>query len=36
MLENGGGGHMNAGTCQVDNEQSEAILKDIIEKLQDK
>ncbi len=36
MLENGGGGHMNAGTCQVDNEQSEVILKDIIEKLQDK
>jgi len=35
MLENGGGGHKNAGTCQVDNEQSEDILKDIIEKLQD-
>ncbi len=30
MLKYGGGGHVNAGTCQVENSQSEALLKDLI------
>lgn len=29
-LQYGGGGHMNAGTCQIANEQAEQALKDII------
>lgn len=29
-LKYGGGGHENAGTCQVDNEKAEEILKEII------
>jgi len=33
MLEYGGGGHRNAGTCQVDNDNAEAILAEIIGKL---
>ncbi|MFD1382332.1 exopolyphosphatase [Rhodanobacter aciditrophus] len=32
-LEYGGGGHMNAGTCQVDNDQAEQALQDIIKKI---
>ena len=28
-----GGGHLNAGTCQVDNDQAESILGDIIQKI---
>lgn len=35
MLEYGGGGHRNAGTCQISNEKSTEILNEIIEKLQD-
>lgn len=34
MLSYGGGGHMNAGTCQVPNDQAEILLKEIVEKLQ--
>lgn len=34
MLEYGGGGHYNAGTCQVDNDSANVLLKEIIEKLQ--
>lgn len=30
MLEYGGGGHENAGTCQVPNEQSEQVLEELI------
>jgi nanoRNase/pAp phosphatase (c-di-AMP/oligoRNAs hydrolase) len=30
MLRYGGGGHLNAGTCQVDNEKSEDVLKELI------
>lgn len=30
MLKYGGGGHRNAGTCQVENDQAERILKEII------
>lgn len=33
MLENGGGGHQNAGTCQVANDQAEAVLKKLIAKI---
>jgi nanoRNase/pAp phosphatase (c-di-AMP/oligoRNAs hydrolase) len=33
MLEYGGGGHANAGTCQVENERAEAVLKDLIQRL---
>lgn len=34
MYEYDGGGHFNAGTCQVDNENSEEILNEIISKIQ--
>ncbi len=30
MLKYGGGGHHAAGTCQIDNDQADAILKEII------
>ncbi len=30
----GGGGHRNAGTCQVDNDKADQILNEIVEKLQ--
>ncbi len=33
MYEYEGGGHMNAGTCQVDNDKAEQILTDIIDKI---
>ena len=33
MLQYGGGGHQNAGTCQVDNDQAEAVLKELIIKI---
>ncbi|MBP2633721.1 MAG: phosphoesterase [Firmicutes bacterium] len=33
MLSYGGGGHANAGTCQIDNEKAEQILVELIEKL---
>ena len=32
-LKYGGGGHRNAGTCQLDNDKADAILPDIIEAL---
>jgi len=32
-LEYGGGGHMNAGTCQLDNDKVDELLPQIIEKL---
>jgi len=35
MLKYGGGGHMNAGTCQVDHDLAPQILDDIIEALKD-
>lgn len=35
MLGYGGGGHMNAGTCQVSHEIAEQVLNELIEKLQD-
>jgi nanoRNase/pAp phosphatase (c-di-AMP/oligoRNAs hydrolase) len=33
MLEYGGGGHENAGTCQVANEQSEEVLGALIQRI---
>ena len=33
MLEYGGGGHENAGTCQVDNERSEEVLEALIARI---
>lgn len=33
MLEYGGGGHLNAGTCQVDHEEAEKTLSQLIEKI---
>lgn len=30
MLKYGGGGHENAGTCQVDNDRAEAVLAELI------
>lgn len=35
MLKLGGGGHENAGTCQVDNDKSEEILQDLIKQITD-
>jgi len=34
MLAYNGGGHMNAGTCQVPHDQAEKVLKELIDKLQ--
>ena len=31
MLQYGGGGHEAAGTCQIDNDKAEAVLKELIE-----
>jgi nanoRNase/pAp phosphatase (c-di-AMP/oligoRNAs hydrolase) len=33
MLKYGGGGHQAAGTCQVDNDKAEAVLKELIAKI---
>jgi nanoRNase/pAp phosphatase (c-di-AMP/oligoRNAs hydrolase) len=33
MLQYGGGGHQNAGTCQVENDQAEAVLRELIAKI---
>ncbi|MBI5438493.1 MAG: exopolyphosphatase [Nitrosomonadales bacterium] len=33
MLKYGGGGHENAGTCQVENDQAEAVLSKLIAKI---
>ncbi len=33
MLSYGGGGHMNAGTCQVSNEEADKLLVEVIEKI---
>lgn len=32
-LHYGGGGHLNAGTCQVDNDKAEEVLKEIIARI---
>ncbi|MAY68649.1 MAG: exopolyphosphatase [Rhodospirillaceae bacterium] len=33
MLKYGGGGHLNAGTCQVENEDAERVLGELIEQI---
>ncbi len=33
MLKYGGGGHANAGTCQIDHDKAEQVLKELIEKI---
>ena len=33
MLQYGGGGHENAGTCQLANDKAEAVLRDLITKI---
>ena len=33
MLRYGGGGHANAGTCQVDNDKAEAVLRELVGRL---
>lgn len=33
MLQYGGGGHVNAGTCQVDNDQADLVLQQLIQKI---
>jgi len=33
MLKYGGGGHQNAGTCQVENDKAEAVLLELIAKI---
>lgn len=33
MLKYGGGGHANAGTCQIDNDAAEGVLKELIAKI---
>jgi len=34
MLTYGGGGHANAGTCQVDSEKADEVLTELIEKIE--
>ena len=33
MLANGGGGHENAGTCQVANERADAVLQELVARI---
>jgi len=33
MLEYGGGGHANAGTCQIENDRAEKVLGELIQRL---
>lgn len=33
MLEYGGGGHKNAGTCQIDNDEAERVQAELIERI---
>ncbi|MCX7171503.1 MAG: exopolyphosphatase, partial [Proteobacteria bacterium] len=33
MLQYGGGGHANAGTCQVGNDKAEQVLQELIKKI---
>lgn len=33
MLKYGGGGHLNAGTCQVENEDAARVLRELIEQI---
>ncbi len=33
MLQYAGGGHQNAGTCQVENDKAQAVLNELIVKI---
>ncbi|MBC8016510.1 MAG: exopolyphosphatase [Sporomusaceae bacterium] len=33
MLQYGGGGHLNAGTCQVDHQEADCVLQELIAKI---
>ncbi|MCE5180634.1 MAG: exopolyphosphatase [Betaproteobacteria bacterium] len=33
MLQYGGGGHQNAGTCQVENDKAEQVLQELVKKI---
>lgn len=33
MLQYDGGGHENAGTCQIDNDKAEAVLAELITRI---
>jgi nanoRNase/pAp phosphatase (c-di-AMP/oligoRNAs hydrolase) len=33
MLKYGGGGHIAAGTCQIENDRADAVLKELIERI---
>jgi nanoRNase/pAp phosphatase (c-di-AMP/oligoRNAs hydrolase) len=33
MLKHNGGGHQNAGTCQIDNDKADAVLAELVEKI---
>jgi nanoRNase/pAp phosphatase (c-di-AMP/oligoRNAs hydrolase) len=33
MLEYGGGGHANAGTCQIENHRAEEVLQELITRI---
>jgi len=35
MLKYGGGGHISAGTCQIENERSDAVLNELISQISD-
>ncbi len=35
MLKYNGGGHANAGTCQIDNDQSDVVLQELISQISD-
>jgi nanoRNase/pAp phosphatase (c-di-AMP/oligoRNAs hydrolase) len=34
MLKYGGGGHQNAGTCQIENDKASKVLKELIAQIQ--
>ncbi|MEG4321231.1 MULTISPECIES: exopolyphosphatase [unclassified Microcoleus] len=36
MLKYGGGGHLNAGTCQIDNDKASKVLKELIAQIEQK
>jgi nanoRNase/pAp phosphatase (c-di-AMP/oligoRNAs hydrolase) len=33
MLSYGGGGHENAGTCQIDNDRAATVLQELVSKI---
>jgi nanoRNase/pAp phosphatase (c-di-AMP/oligoRNAs hydrolase) len=33
MLAHGGGGHMNAGTCQIDNDRAQEVMEELVQSI---